>query len=101
MDHDGRNTSDCRGGGLGDRTYIRVPDEEAMADFVEKDGRQAVISDKEFMGLVIGGVGGLAAHPETDLPMGVDGANAFCWSVKGKPEINSIASYLVHCLPGV
>ena len=58
------------------RTYVRVPANATMEDFVEEDGKLAGISDMELMGLVIGIVAGFSAHPDTVLFVGVDNMNA-------------------------
>ena len=51
------------------RKYSGSGDDVDMPGFVENDGLQSGISDKERMGLVVvvGGVDGLSARPETVL----------------------------------
>ena len=66
------------------RNYIRVDAEETMNDYVEADGLQAGISNKELTGLVLGSVAGYAAHPGAVLFVGVGNLNDVACVVRGK-----------------
>ena len=45
--------------------YLRVNAEGATGVYVESDGLQGGVADKELMGMAIGSVAGLAARPAT------------------------------------
>ena len=67
-----------------DRTFIRADAEQMMKFYVDMDGLEAGIADKESMGLVLGSVAGFAAHPGAILFLGIDNLNAVYWVIKGK-----------------
>lgn len=62
--------------GWAKRTYLRLDAGEVLRDFTEIDGRPPGIEDKELMGLIMGSLGGLSAHPGAVLFIGVDNLNA-------------------------
>ena len=49
--------------GLEERNLLRPDADQLMKFYADKDGLSAGIADKELAGLVLGSVGGFAAHP--------------------------------------
>ena len=81
-----------------DRNYIRVDAGETTKGYVESDGFQAGIADKELTGLVLGGVAGFAARPGAVRFIGVDNSNAVAWVVRGESRCKFARKLLITFL---
>ena len=89
---DGRSMSDSHrryarcdwSSALDGRAYLRIGAESAMIGFVESDGLQEGIADKELTVLVLWSVARFPACPETGIFVGLGDVGAVRWVVKGE-----------------